>query len=186
MGEMLKKLKPQPNSYNQPLVDYIIEKMGDYLGHNNEKIKSLTEVTFGNFPIYHLTNKEVCYRVLATIGKRDKPPKIQVGRLKMLAKIVKEYQLGKDYDDVIKYAVKYADDKNNDIRVSAVALICAISAEIGYNAMQPYLKNLRPPIIKSIEEKLDETGNMEEPQNFDEKPIKTKVPDKTQSRNRQQ
>lgn len=57
MGEMLKKLKPQPNSYNQPLVDYIVEKMGDYLGHNNEKIKSLTEVTFGNFPIYHLTNK---------------------------------------------------------------------------------------------------------------------------------
>ena len=104
----------------------------------------------------------------------------------MLSKIVKEYQLGKDYDDVIKYAVKYADDKNNDVRVSAIALICSISAEIGYNAMQPYLKNLRPQINKSMEEKLDEAGNMEEPKNFDEKPIKTKVPEKSQSRNRQQ
>lgn len=35
MAEMLKKLKPQTNSYNQPLVDYILEKMADYLGHNN-------------------------------------------------------------------------------------------------------------------------------------------------------
>jgi len=146
----MKKLKPQANSYNQPLVDYILERMGDYLGHINEKIKIITEDTYGNFPMYHLTNKEVCYRVLSNIGKRDKAPKILVGRLKMLNKIVREYQLGKDYEDVIKYAVKYADDKNNDVRVASIALICSISAEIGYNALQPYLKNLRPPIIKSI------------------------------------
>jgi len=42
LAEMLKKLKPQPNSYNQPPVDYILEKMGEYLGHNNEKIKGLS------------------------------------------------------------------------------------------------------------------------------------------------
>jgi hypothetical protein len=53
-------------------------------------------------------------------------------------------------------------------------LLSSIAGEIGYNALQPYLKNLRPPIIKSIEEKLEENGNMEEPQNFDEKPIKSK------------
>jgi hypothetical protein len=35
MAEMLKKLKPQPNSYNQPLIDYILDKMGDCLGHSN-------------------------------------------------------------------------------------------------------------------------------------------------------
>jgi len=55
---------------------------------------------------------------------------------------------------VIKYAVKYADDKNSDVRTSSVTLITTIAGEIGYNSVQPYLKNLRPPIIKSIEEKM--------------------------------
>lgn len=100
--------------------------------------------------MYHLTNKDVCYRALSNIGKRDKAPKILVGRLKMLNKIVRENQLGNEFENVIKYAVKYADDKNNDVRVAAIALICSIASEIGYNAIQPYLKNLRPPIIKSI------------------------------------
>jgi hypothetical protein len=69
----------------------------------------------------------------------------------MLNKIVREYQLGKDYDEIIKYAVKYADDKNNDIRTAAISLICSIASELGYNTIQNYLKNLRPQIIKSIE-----------------------------------
>ena len=38
--EMLKKLKPQPSTYYQPMVDYILDKMGDYLGHTNEKIRA--------------------------------------------------------------------------------------------------------------------------------------------------
>ena len=54
---MMKKLKPQANSYNQPLVDYILEKMGDQLGNMNEKIRSITEETYGTFPMYHLTNR---------------------------------------------------------------------------------------------------------------------------------
>lgn len=41
MTEMLKKLKPQQSSYNQPLVDYILDKMSDYLGHVNEKIRAI-------------------------------------------------------------------------------------------------------------------------------------------------
>lgn len=57
MSEMMKKLKPQANSYNQPLVDYILEKMGDQLGNMNEKIRSITEETYGTFPMYHLTNR---------------------------------------------------------------------------------------------------------------------------------
>ncbi len=99
MTEMLKKLKPQQSSYNQPLVDYILDKMSDYLGHVNEKIRAIVEDAFGNiFPMYHLIGKDNCYRALASIGKRDKPPKILAGRLKALNKLVIDYQLGKDYD----------------------------------------------------------------------------------------
>jgi hypothetical protein len=114
MTEMLKKLKPQQNSYNQPLVDYILDKMSDYLGHVNERIRATVEDAFGNiFPMYHLIGKDSCYKALSSIGKRDKPPKILAGRLKALNKLVVDYQLGKDYEEVIRYAVKYADDKNN-------------------------------------------------------------------------
>lgn len=151
LTEMLKKLKPQQSSYNQPLVDYILDKMSDYLGHTNERIRVTAEDAFGNvFPMYHLIGKDSCYKAISTIGKRDKPPKILAGRLKTLNKLVKDYQLGKDYEDVIRYAVKYADDKNNDARTWAINLLCSIAGEIGYNTLQPYLKNLRPPIIKSI------------------------------------
>ena len=68
----------------------------------------------------------------------------------MLTKLIKTYQLGRDYEDMIKYTVKYADDKNNDVRSGAINVLCCIAGEIGYNTLQPYLKNLRPPIIKTI------------------------------------
>jgi hypothetical protein len=68
----------------------------------------------------------------------------------MLTKLIKTYQLGRDYDEVIKYAVKYADDKNNEVRSGAINVLCSIAGEIGYNTLQPSLKTLRPPIIKSI------------------------------------
>ena len=42
---------------------------------------------------------------------------------------------------------------------------------MGYNAVQPYLKNCRPQIIKSIEDQLADTEGDNRP--FDEKPIKT-------------
>lgn len=83
-------------------------------------------------------------------SKREKPPKIVSGRLKMICKIVSEYQLGKSYEDTVNYVVKFVDDKNNDVRAAAMSAIVAISNEIGYNAVQPFLKNVRPQIIKTI------------------------------------
>jgi hypothetical protein len=80
-----------------------------------------------NLPTYQLTNKDVCYDSLTKIGKREKPPKILSGRLKALSQIVGNFQLGKNYDSVIKYAIKYADDKNSDVRNAAIQLICTIS-----------------------------------------------------------
>ncbi len=90
---------------------------------------------------------------MTRLGKREKPPKILTGRLKTINQLVSGFQLGKNYDSVIKYAIKYADDKNSDVRNASIQLICTISNEIGYSSMQPHLKNLRPQIIKSIEEK---------------------------------
>ena len=125
--------------------------MSDYLGHVNEKIRNTVEDAFTNyFPNYHLIGKDACYRALSIIGKRDKPPKILAGKLKALNKLVINYQLGRDYEEVIRYAVKYADDKNNEVRSGSIVLLCSIAGEIGYNTLQPYIKNLRPPIIKSI------------------------------------
>lgn len=45
----------------------------------------------------------------------------------MIGKIVSEYQLGKNYDEIINYVVKYIDDKNNDVRMAAINAIVAIS-----------------------------------------------------------
>lgn len=45
----------------------------------------------------------------------------------MIDTIVGNYQLGKNYESVINFAVKYADDKNSDVRNSSIALICTIS-----------------------------------------------------------
>jgi len=70
MSEMMKKLKPQASSYNQPLVEFILEKMSDYIGHMNEKVRQTAEEVYSNFPIYHLIDKENCYRALTSLGKR--------------------------------------------------------------------------------------------------------------------
>ena len=78
-------------------------------------------------PSYQATNKDVCYDSLTRIGKRDKPPKILTGRLKAITQIVSSFQLGKNYESVIKYATKYAHDKNGDVRNAAIQLICTIS-----------------------------------------------------------
>lgn len=69
----------------------------------------------------------------------------------MLDMVVGNFQLGKNYEGVINFAIKYADDKNSEVRNAAINLICTISNEIGYASMQPYLKNLRPQIVKAIE-----------------------------------
>lgn len=76
--------------------------------------------------------------------------------------IVGNFQLGKNYEGVIKFATKYADDKNSEVRNAAINLICTISNEIGYASMQPFLKNLRPQILKTIEEKFQDQGGRDD------------------------
>jgi hypothetical protein len=104
----------------------------------------------------------VCYESLTKLGKRDKPPKVLTGRLKTLSQLIGNYQLSKNYENVIRYSLKYADDKNSEVRTAAIQLICTISNEIGYTSMQTFLKSLRPQILKTIEEKLAENGGLDD------------------------
>lgn len=126
-GMGMKKLKPPSGNPYSQYVDEILDKSNDYLGHSNEKVKRTMEEIYLSLPNYQVTNKDVCYDSLTRIGKRDKPPKILTGRLRTLSQLVSGFQLGKNYEAVIKYAVKYADDKNSDVRNSAIQLICSIS-----------------------------------------------------------
>lgn len=145
--------------------------MNDYLGHTNEKIKRLTEDIYVSLPTHRLTSKDLCYKVLTIIGKREKPPKILTARLRVISEIVANFQLGRHYDDVVAFAVRYADDKNSDVRNAAISLICSIANEIGYSSIQPFLKNLRPKIVETIEEKFHEKGGKDD-RDFDERPIR--------------
>jgi len=45
----------------------------------------------------------------------------------MICKIVSEYQLGRNYEDLLTYVVKYVDDKNNEVRTPAINAVCLIS-----------------------------------------------------------
>lgn len=94
----MRKMKPGANSNNLTYAEYIMERICDYLGHANQKIVSISETIYSNLPVYQLTPKDVCYKCLTMTYKREKPPKIQAGRLKMITKIVNEYQLGKNYE----------------------------------------------------------------------------------------
>ncbi len=38
----MKKMKPGANSNNLPYAEYILEKIGDYLGHTNQKIVNIS------------------------------------------------------------------------------------------------------------------------------------------------
>lgn len=101
--------------------------MNDYLGHTNEKIKRLTEDIYVSLPTFKLIGKDTCYKNLTVPSKREKPPKTLTGRLKAITDIVKQFQLGRNYDDIVVFATKYVDDKNGDVRAAAVSLICAVS-----------------------------------------------------------
>jgi hypothetical protein len=109
----MKKLKPIPVKPITLFIDEILERLSDYLGHPNDKVKRAAEEIYFTLPSYELTNKEVCYESLTRIGKRDKPPKILTGRLKTLSQLVSSFQLSKNYENIIRYSLKYADDKNS-------------------------------------------------------------------------
>lgn len=71
--------------------------------------------------------------------------------MEALSFLVENYKAGNLAEECVQFAVKYVDDKSNEVRISSMGLISRLVREIGYNRVQPFLKNLRAPIIKSIE-----------------------------------
>lgn len=64
---------------------------------------------------------------------------------------MENYKAGNLAEDCVQYAVRYVDDKSSEVRMSSMGLIRRLIEEIGYGKVSPFLKNVRPPIIKSIE-----------------------------------
>jgi hypothetical protein len=91
-------------------------------------------------PAHGLTNKELCFEVLCGGFKetaKEKTPKITIGRLNMLTRIINKFRMGKSENLVIDFCKRFLEDKNSDIRAAAVALMAKISQEIGYENLYP-------------------------------------------------
>lgn len=77
-----------------------------------------------------MTNKELCYDILCDsthAAIKDKLPKITVGRLNMLNRIISKYTIGKSEKMILDFCKKFLEDKNSDIRSTAVNLMAKIS-----------------------------------------------------------
>lgn len=93
-GMMMKKFKPAQIGAASKHVQYILEKLGDYIGHNNEKLRETCEDVLVSLPAHPLTSRDLCYDLLCE-GISSKPPKVVTARLLMLSKMIGKYRLGK-------------------------------------------------------------------------------------------
>lgn len=153
----MKKVRPPPQGNTQKHVLFILEKLVEYLGHNNQKFREECEDVFASLPSHLLTPSEMCYQVLCETGK-DRFPKVTVGRLKMIERIMAKYEMGSSSAMIIEFGKNYLQDKHNDIRTAAIDLMVQISKEIGYDNLYRHIDHLKPHIIRLIENKFKAEG----------------------------
>lgn len=152
-------------------IDYILSKLSDYQGHSNEKVKLSATQLFTELPGYGITNKNICIRSLITTDSKKPPnPKILCGRLETLSTVVEEFKAGNNFSDCAQFGVKYVDDKSSEVRNSSMNLLRVLIEEVGYHVIAPFLKNVRGPIVKSIEAMVQD----EVPTNHENVPIPSK------------
>lgn len=82
-------------------------------------------------------------------------PRIVSGKLSMLSRLIEKYKLSSEVDDIIDFGKKYLEDKNSEVRTAAVNLMVTLSKEMGYENLYQDLENLKPQVIKMIEEKIE-------------------------------
>ena len=127
----MKKFKPSPIGQSTRHIQGILEKLADYLSHNNEKFREECEDVFASLPAHAITPLPMCYEVLCG-GSRDRPPKATTSRLAMLVRIMDKFPLTESADTVIDFATRYLEDKNSDVRTQAAEVMAKVSQEVGY------------------------------------------------------
>lgn len=56
-GMMMKKCRPKQIGAANKHVRYVLERLAEYLGHNNEKFREECEDVFASLPSHALTNR---------------------------------------------------------------------------------------------------------------------------------
>ncbi len=82
-------------------------------------------------------------------------PRIVTGKLNMLSRLIDKYKISEEVDDLIDFGKRYLEDKNSDVRTAAVNFIAALSKEMGYENLYQDLQNLKPQVIKMIEDRIE-------------------------------
>jgi hypothetical protein len=86
---------------------------------------------------------------------REKMPRIVTGKLNMLSRLIDKYKISEEVDDLIDFGKRYLEDKNSDVRTAAVNFIASLSKEMGYENLYQDLQNLKPQVIKMIEDRIE-------------------------------
>ena len=58
---------------------------------------------------------------------KEKSPRVNTGKLRMLDRLIEKYHLSQDVDDLIDFGKRYLEDKNSEVRVAAVGLMASLS-----------------------------------------------------------
>ncbi len=58
------------------------------------------------------------------------------------------------YDDVIEYSKRFLEDRNSEVRSTAVKLLVYIGKIVGHEELIKALSDVREPTLKIIEERL--------------------------------
>jgi len=82
----------------------------------------MCEDVFCSLPAHTLTNKDLCFDILCRNSK-DKRPKIIVGRLNTLSRIVSKFAADRAIEDLIDFGKRYLEDKNSDVRIAATSFM---------------------------------------------------------------
>lgn len=158
-GMMMKKYRPKALGSANKNIRYILQRLSDYLGHTNEKFRETCEDVYASLPVHPLTSRQLCMEVLMSNSK-EKVPRVLTGKLNMLSRLVNKYKFDEEVDDLIDFGKKYLEDKNSEVRTAAVNFMAALSKEMGYENLYRDIENLKPQVIRMIEDRIEAEGGV--------------------------
>lgn len=78
----------------------------------------------------------------------------------MMSRLIAKYKLSNEVDEIIDFGKRYLEDKNSEVRTAAVNLMVELSKEMGYQNLYQDLQNLKPQVIKMIQERIEAEGGV--------------------------